>query len=101
MVYRKEQGEGASAGWITLQFNGTAQQFSKTPADRESQTGSSILTAGRNFRLLEGFKNDVLFFLRNTNTGIADCKCDHLFCSVKIRVACFPVFIGLVYAQFY
>src|SRR5579871_119691 len=55
-------------------MNFAAQKAGKLAADGQSQSGPAIFTAGAGIGLLERFKDDLLLFSRDANTGIADLK---------------------------
>src|SRR6185437_346824 len=74
----QEQRKGPAAAGNALQFDGAAQQFAQTTADRQAQARAAVFPARRPFRLLESLEDDILLLLWNTDTRIADGEGDHL-----------------------
>ena len=54
------------------QFDFAAQQRRQFAADGETQTGSAVFAAGAGIGLLERFEDELLFFGRDADSGIAD-----------------------------
>src|SRR5688572_2945367 len=100
MIHWEEERKCASYTRFTLQFNRSAQKFRKSTTDRKSEAGSSILTAGRSFCLLECFKNDILFFMWNSNTSVLNLKCNNILSHIQVRIETRPpVFISQINVQ--
>src|SRR6202047_4707600 len=69
--------EGAPSTWSAPQLNFSTQEAGQFAADRQPQTGSTVLTAGAGVCLLESLEDDPLLVHRNTNAGIGNFKGDN------------------------
>src|SRR5262249_61661663 len=59
------------------QLNFAAQQARELATDGQPQSSPTELAARAGVGLLEGFKNDALFFKRNANTRVGDLEGHH------------------------
>ena len=63
-----------------------AEQVRELAADRETQAGSSVLSAGAGVGLHEGLEDDLLLLGRNADAGVGDLEGDHRGCLLEHRV---------------
>src|SRR6185369_17160937 len=73
----QEQCERAPLPQRTSQPDFTAEQPGNFAADRQTEPGAAVFPAGAAIGLLEGFKNNLLFFWRDADAGIADGEGDN------------------------
>src|SRR5579862_4556702 len=59
---RQVEGEGAAAAGDAVEANLAAQELCQFAADRQAEAGPAILARRAGISLLEGFKDDLLFF---------------------------------------
>src|SRR5690606_16775392 len=64
------QHERATDAWLTFHPHHTTQQASDFAADREPETGASILPAGRSIGLLERLEDQLLLVFRNADARV-------------------------------
>ena len=69
---RQVERKRAAGARGAAQLDFAAQQAGQLAADSQPQAGAAVLAAGAGVGLLEGFKNDPLFFKRNANARIGD-----------------------------
>src|SRR5918993_1283158 len=79
----------------------TAQEPCDLAADRQAQSGSSVLTARGAIPLTEGFPDDLLLVVRNAYTRISYLECDDLARAVQHLVIGTPTRFHAPHRQFY
>src|SRR5262245_62155670 len=71
-----EHKRAARAG-RAAQLDFAAEQVREFPADRQPKPGPAILAAGAGVGLLEGFKDDLLLFKRNSDARVGNLEGHH------------------------
>ena len=80
---RQVKRESAAGSCRATQLNLAAKKVRQFAADCETETGPAIFPACARIRLLERFKNDALFFSRDTDAGIRHLESDDSFGSTQ------------------
>jgi len=74
---RQIESERASCARGASQLNFATEQVRQFTADGKTKASAAVLSAGTGVGLLESFKNNLLLFGWNADTGIRHFECDH------------------------
>src|SRR4029077_13527016 len=92
--------ERAALAFLTFEPDLSAKQSSKLAANCQPKPGPAITPAGAPIRLLESVKNCRLLVSGNSNSTVADRKCNHTFCPRQRRRIGAPATGNGTYPQF-
>src|ERR1043166_5409314 len=87
---RQIKRECAASAETALEPDFAAEQSSQLAADRQAETGSTVLTARRAVGLLKRLKDDALFFLGDADTGVRNRERNHVLGAVEYRMGGAP-----------
>src|ERR1700680_3570537 len=96
---RQIKRERAALAGGAAKLNFAAQQAGQFAADRQAQSGASILTAGAGICLLEGLEDDALFIESDSDAGIGDLEGDDRSGPVENWMILAPSLFGDRYGQ--